>query len=220
MRQKKQAADAEDGAYFYREESVPPVKPGYNYGNPITGKPEGSMIAAWGVKDYVGDSISTEKGENQPLCDFCQEAAYKMGVLFEGADQARYLPPPAAGNAKKPADSPSNQKHERPGSPSGPAGTPPKKEDPKIPSSQGSPYGGTTLDKLTSSDEKKVKQWTQPKGQKESPKTPPPKKEDPKTPPPKKEGPKTPSSQDSPYKGTALDKLSASDEKKTGTCYS
>jgi hypothetical protein len=88
-RQKKKAGDAEDGAYYYREVSGPPGRVGFNYGDTITGKPAGSMIVAWGVKNLKGPLEKADIGPVE-LCLQCQELSYRLGVDFDGANAARF----------------------------------------------------------------------------------------------------------------------------------
>lgn len=94
--------DAENGAYFYREELGPPVSD-RTYGNTKTGKPEGSKIVAWGLHNVDPKALPKLGGEAQRLCYPCQTVAYNLGVDFDGARIEDYhlLPPPPG--TKQPA---------------------------------------------------------------------------------------------------------------------
>ncbi|CAG9955612.1 unnamed protein product [Clonostachys rosea f. rosea IK726] len=158
--------DAENGAYFYREELGPPVSD-RTYGNTKTGKPEGSKIVAWGLHNVDPKALPKLGGEAQRLCYPCQTVAYNLGVDFDGARIEDYhlLPPPPG--TKQPASAPPKKAEDRPASPvteakerpaspdpkdkenktkENPTTPPPKTTGDKAPSS-GSTYGGSSVEK-------------------------------------------------------------------------
>ncbi|CAH0046898.1 unnamed protein product [Clonostachys solani] len=180
-------ADAENGAYYYREEMGPPVLD-RTYGNTKTGMPEGSKIVVWGVHNGDRNTLPKESGRPLTVCEKCRILSYKLGVEFEDAEMKRYQPPPPPPDTKKPVSAPLNKAEERPATP------PPKAAGDKAPSSGGS-YGGSAVDKeWNQQEENKLQQLEKSKA-----------KERPATPPPKAAGDKAPSSGSS-YGGSAVDK--------------
>lgn len=164
--------DAENGAYFYREELGPPVSD-RTYGNTKTGKPEGSKIVAWGLHEVDSKALPNLDGEAQRLCYPCQTVAYRLGVDFDEAkiEKYRLLPPPP--DTKQPASVPQKKAEERPASPAteakerpaspdpkdkenkakeNPTTPPPKAAGDKAPSS-GSFFGGSSVDKKWTKEE-------------------------------------------------------------------
>ncbi|CAI6017071.1 unnamed protein product [Clonostachys chloroleuca] len=193
--------DAENGAYFYREELGPPVSD-RTYGNTKTGKPEGSKIVAWGVHNVDIKDLPKLDGKAQRLCYTCQTVAYKLGVDFDEARIEDYGLLPAPPDTKQPARAPPKKAEERPASPDpkdkednakeNPTTPPPKPAGDKAPSS-GNSFGGSSVDKKWTKEEEDKMQRLEKS------------KKNPVTPPPKAAGDKAPSSGSS-FGGSSVDK--------------
>jgi hypothetical protein len=175
-RQKAPAGDAEDGAFYYREASFgPKIRAGFNYGDPVTGKPAGSMIVAWGAPGINANTVRHAKGKPFPLCGFCRPLSYALGVDFDGANPAEFgknsprpdpnvqrpkSAPPSLGRPGSPPNRPNSPAPNRPFSaPPHRPNSPPPKSAPisRIPrpvktppgSSPGSSYGGSFLNDVS-----------------------------------------------------------------------
>ncbi|CAH0047019.1 unnamed protein product [Clonostachys solani] len=163
-RKQAPAGDAEDGAFYYREASGPKIRAGFNYGDPVTGKPAGSMIVAWGASGVNANNVRQARGGAWTLCADCRAVAYELGVDFEGANPAEFgkKTPRRDPNERRPSSAPPTVG--RPGSlpnrpnsppPNRPNSAPPKSAPfSRIPRPVGTPpgssySGGSSLDRLS-----------------------------------------------------------------------
>ncbi|CAH0036487.1 unnamed protein product [Clonostachys rhizophaga] len=172
-RQKIGDGDAEDGAFYYRESSFRPnIRAGFNYGDPVTGKPAGSMIVAWGASGLKLDNVRKAGGKPWKLCEDCAAVSYALGVNFDEADPAKFgknSPRPDPNGRRPPSARPASPPN-RPNSPppSRPYSAPPHRPNsppPKSPpisriprpvktppgSSPGSSYGSSVWDGVSGS---------------------------------------------------------------------
>ncbi|CAH0003526.1 unnamed protein product [Clonostachys byssicola] len=169
-RQKKEEGDAEDGAFYYREASfLPNIRTGFNYGDPVTGKPAGSMIVAWGQDGLNPTNVRKAEGKPWTLCGSCEKLSYALGVDFDGANPANFgknpprrdpdarrpkSAPPSVGRPASPPNRPNSPPPNRPGS--APPTAPPSRIPKPVKTPPGSSYGGSFIDNASPGQQAKI----------------------------------------------------------------